>query len=123
MDGVLADVETHFIDWYERDYGVKVLREDLLGKPESEGFPDKTAVRKFVNTPGFFRTVPLMKDAVAAVKHLMEEYEVYIVSAAMEFPAIATRKAGMAERIFSIYQLEEYSFLRGQKHHPYRLHD
>ena len=26
MDGVIADVEKHYIDWYERDYGVKIDR-------------------------------------------------------------------------------------------------
>lgn len=86
MDGVLADVEIHFINWYARDYGVNIKPEDLLGKSEEEAFPDAGAVRQFAFTPGFFRTVPLMQGAVDAVKILMENYEVYIVSAAMEFP-------------------------------------
>lgn len=86
MDGVLADVETQFLNWYERDYGVKVPREDLMGKSEREAFPDKGAVQKFVTSPGFFRTLPLMPGAVAAVQQLMKTYEIYIVSAAMEFP-------------------------------------
>jgi 5'(3')-deoxyribonucleotidase len=86
MDGVLADVETHFIDWYERDYGVRVNREALLGVSEAEAFPDTDAVWKFIFTPGFFRTVPVMPGAVEAVKKLMETFEVYVVSAAMEFP-------------------------------------
>ena len=86
MDGVIADVETHFINWYERDYGVKIPKELLIGVVEDEAFPDKTAVRKFLLTPGFFRTVPVIKGAVDAVKKLTETYEIYIVSAAMEFP-------------------------------------
>ncbi|TKC06154.1 5' nucleotidase, NT5C type [Pedobacter frigoris] len=92
MDGVLADIETHFIDWYERDYGVKVNREDMLGVLEPDGFPDKTAVKRFVYTPGFFRTIPVMPGAVEAVKKLMETYEVYVVSAAMEFPQCLSEK-------------------------------
>lgn len=58
----------------------------MLGKAEYDAFPDKKAVRKFVLTHGFFRTIPLMPGAVEAVKKLMENFEVYIVSAAMEFP-------------------------------------
>jgi len=86
MDNVIADVETHFVDWYERDYGIRVEREQMLGKPESEALPDKEAVWKFVFTPGFFRTVPVIPGAVEGVKELMKYYRVYIVSAAMEFP-------------------------------------
>jgi len=92
MDGVLADVETQFELWYERDYGMKIERSARLGVPESEGFPDKGAVRKFVYTPGFFRTIPLMTGAVEAVQQLMEHYEVYVVSAAMEFPQCLSEK-------------------------------
>ncbi len=86
MDGVLADVEAQFIAWYERDYGVKVSRESLTGLPEFDAFPDKTAIRKFINSPDFFRTLTVIPGAIDAVKKLMEDYEVYIVSAAMEFP-------------------------------------
>lgn len=92
MDGVLADVETHFVNWYERDFGELVTRESMSGKAEYDAFPDKTAVRKFVTTAGFFRTIPLMPGAVEAVKKLMENYEVYIVSAATEFPQSLSEK-------------------------------
>jgi 5'-nucleotidase len=86
MDNVIADVETHYIDWYEKDFGVRVDRKELLGKPETQAFPNKNAVLKFLYTPGFFRTVPVMPGAKEAVEELMRSYQVYIVSAAMEFP-------------------------------------
>jgi 5'-nucleotidase len=86
MDGVLADTDSHFIAWYYNIYGVKVPYEELLGKPEGEGFPEKGAARKFAFTPGFFRTLPVMPGAVEAITELMKDYEIYIVSAAMEFP-------------------------------------
>ena len=86
MDNLIADVESQYIDWYERDYGVRIDRQQLLGKPELDAFPDKTAVRKFLFTPGFFRTVRVIPGAKEAVQQLMQQYRVYIVSAAMEFP-------------------------------------
>jgi 5'(3')-deoxyribonucleotidase len=92
MDGVIADVETQFINWYERELGVKVLKEDLIGRTEADAFPDATAVRRFVFTPGFFRTLPVMPDAIESVKKLMRDYDVYIVSAAMEFPQSLAEK-------------------------------
>ena len=86
MDGVIADVEVQFLKWYERDYGIKINRDQLLGLSEEDAFPEKTAVRKFANTPGFFSSLPVMQDAVESVKSLTEKYNIYIVSAAMEFP-------------------------------------
>ncbi|AOM79761.1 5' nucleotidase, NT5C type [Pedobacter steynii] len=92
MDGVLADIEEQFMDWYENEHGIRVPREERLGVMEPEGFPDKGAVKRYVYTPGFFRTIPVMEGAVAAVKQLMEDYEVYIVSAATEFPQCLSEK-------------------------------
>lgn len=86
MDGVLADIETHLLNWYEKNYGLKLGPEIFLGIPESEAFPDKDALLKFVHTPGFFRTLPVMEGAVDAVKKLSADFDIYIVSAAMEFP-------------------------------------
>lgn len=86
MDGVIADVEQQFLNWYHRDYGVLFTKEYLTGKQEANAFPEEGAARKFAFTPGFFLTLPVMDGAVEAVKKLMETYEVYIVSAAMEFP-------------------------------------
>jgi len=92
MDGVLADVETHFISWYLRDYGKTVNKEDLYGRSEEDAFFEKGVIRKFARTPGFFLTVPVMEGAVEAVKILMEDFEIYIVSAAMEFPQSLSEK-------------------------------
>lgn len=85
MDGVLADVETQYLNWYEKEYGNRPERETMLGRMESEALPND-AISKFLVTPGFFRTLPVMEGAVEAVKDLMKDYDVYIVSAAMEFP-------------------------------------
>lgn len=92
MDGVLADIEESFMDWYEREHGIRVPRSERLGVWESEGFPDKTAIKRYVYTPGFFRGIPVMEGAVAAVQKLMEDYDVYVVSAATEFPQCLNEK-------------------------------
>ena len=100
MDGVIADTETHFIEYYERESGERVDRKIMLGVPESQAFPDKTAVQRFVRTPGFFRTLPLVRGSVTAVKSLMEDFDVYIVSAAMEFPLSLYEKKQWLEEHF-----------------------
>src|SRR6202035_3088159 len=85
MDGVIADTASQFIFWYEKKHGVRLEKELFIGKPESESLPDNS-VRKFVYEPGFFRGVPVMEGAREAVMELMKNFDVYIVSAAMEFP-------------------------------------
>jgi 5'(3')-deoxyribonucleotidase len=85
MDNVIADIETYFLSTYEKEYGQKVERKSLKGRPETEGFP-KDVILKFLNTPGFFRNAPVMPGSQDAVKDLMQDFDVYIVSAAMQFP-------------------------------------
>jgi 5'-nucleotidase len=100
MDGVLADTETHFIQYYETESGEKIDLKTLQGVSESHYFPDKTATMRYVHTPGFFRTLPLIPGSVDAVKKLMEDFDVYIVSAAMEFPLSLFEKKQWLEEHF-----------------------
>lgn len=91
MDGVIADTVSQFIIWYERECGERIKKTAFDGVPESEGLPNG-AVRKFVYTPGFFRTIPVMDGATEAVLELMKSFDVYIVSAATEFPQSLSEK-------------------------------
>jgi 5'-nucleotidase len=100
MDGVLADTDSHYINLYYETYGIRVPREQLLGKPEGEGFPEKDAIGKFLRNPGFFRTQPVMPGAVDSVIELMKDFEVYIVSAAMEFPNSLSEKYEWLQQYF-----------------------
>lgn len=92
MDGVIADIELQVLNWYERDYGIKYEREYLMGRQADEFFPERGIVSQMVRTATFFETLPVMEGAVEAVKTLMEDFEVYIVSAAMEFPLSLNEK-------------------------------
>lgn len=85
MDNVMADITTHYLTYYEKEHGIKVDLQTIQGVPEGEALPDG-AIRKFLNTPGFFRTAPVMPGSQEVIKALTEKYEVFIVSAAMEFP-------------------------------------
>jgi len=100
MDGVLADTQAHFIRYYEKETGVKTDPESMLGIPENEAFPDKTAVQRFVRMPGFFRTLPLIPGGVEAIRRLMDDFDIYIVSAAMEFPLSLYEKKQWLEEHF-----------------------
>lgn len=92
MDNVIADIEAQAISWYHEKHGVLVDKESLQGLPEGSGFPDKEEVRRFLFTPGFFRNSPVMAGAQQAVARLHNDFNIYIVSAAMEFPQSLTEK-------------------------------
>lgn len=83
MDGVLADVYSQFIGYHERESGIRLEIDRLDGLTEFEAFPNG---RRHVNTKGFFRTVPLVPGSRDVLERLNRQYEVFVVSAALEFP-------------------------------------
>ena len=83
MDGVLADVYEQFFRYDERDFGQRRPLEAVIGVEERDAFP---YIHKYLFSKGFFRTAPVVKDSFEILKTLNESYEVFIVSAAMEFP-------------------------------------
>ena len=83
MDGVLADTTEQFFQFDERDFGRRRTMEEIIGKPESVGFPN---AKRYVLTKDFFRTAPVMNESQLVLSELNKRYEVFIVSAAVEFP-------------------------------------
>lgn len=87
MDEVIADVIPKFIKLYNRDFGVPL---DLVIEPGNEVFmqiPEDVNQKwfEYINEPGFFRDLDVIPDSQQVIRALQEKYDVYIVSAAMEF--------------------------------------
>ena len=110
MDGVIADVETHFLHWYERDFGHLYSAKDIEGKAEADMFPETGQVYKFARTPGFFETAPVMEGAVEALRLLSENFDLYIVSAAMEFPQSLPEKHAWLAKHFPFISWKQIVF-------------
>lgn len=83
MDGVMADIYSQFIAYEEKEFGYRQPIENMLGKKEGEVFKN---IREYIHEDGFFRNAPVMEGSLETVKALNEKYELFIVSAAMEFP-------------------------------------
>jgi 5'(3')-deoxyribonucleotidase len=83
MDGVLADVYHRFFELHEEDFGKKISIQDIIGLKEAEAFPNQL---KWVNTPGFFKSIPVMSGSRQGLKRLNDKFEVIVVSMATEFP-------------------------------------
>lgn len=92
MDHVMADITSQYIKWYRDATGVEISRSDLLGKPEDQAFPQPQLIKEFLHTPGFFRSAAVIPGSQEIIEELNEVYEIFIVSAAMEFPQSLTEK-------------------------------
>ncbi len=112
MDGVLADVYLQFIAMEEKESSSKINIQDLKGKEEYKAFPNG---RKHVNSKGFFRNAPLMPDAVESLRRLNEQYEIYIVSAAMEFPGSLIEKHEWLAEHFPFIGWQQITFCGSKK--------
>ncbi|BAV08766.1 5'(3')-deoxyribonucleotidase [Filimonas lacunae] len=100
MDEVMADIVPHMIEYYQQATGEKVDIEQLAGKHVHEAVSQPELIRQILLTPGFFRTAPLIKDSVTTIQALNNVHEVYIVSAAMEFPQSLIEKYEWLEEHF-----------------------
>jgi 5'(3')-deoxyribonucleotidase len=88
MDEVMADTIDKFIELYKREHNTVIRLDEMTGKEFNELLPEeiKQTLRHYINQPGFFRDLKVMPGSQEVVKALCEKYDVYIVSAAMEFP-------------------------------------
>lgn len=87
MDEVLADTHHKLLTCYHRDYGVAMDVRQAPGKELHENLPESFSGqwKVYVNEKGFFRDIRPMPDAIETVRALQSKYDVYIVSAAMQF--------------------------------------
>ena len=88
MDEVIADTIDKFIELYKREHNTLIRLDEMDGKEFNEMLPDdiKQTLKAYLHQPGFFRDLKVMPGSQEVVKALCDKYDVYIVSAAMEFP-------------------------------------
>lgn len=100
MDEVLADPIDKFISLYQRDHGFNYTLDQMHGKEFGELLPQELlpSLRVYLNQKGFFRDLKVIPGAVEVVKQLCDKYDVFIVSAATEFPlSLEDKQAWLAE--------------------------
>ena len=107
MDGVLVDVYEQFFRYDEKDFGRRRSFEEIAGIEERIAFPK---IMQYVFTPGFFRTAPLIEGCVEVVKQLNIKYELFIVSAAMEFPQSLSEKLDWLNEHFPFLHWKQFVF-------------
>ncbi|QNI31281.1 5'-3'-deoxyribonucleotidase [Alloacidobacterium dinghuense] len=88
MDEVLADTLGEHIARYNRDHDEAITRTDLEGKWlwEIVSTDRQERLEGYLRSEDFFEDLEVMADSQGVVKALAEQYEVFIATAAMEFP-------------------------------------
>ena len=112
MDGVLADVYEQFFGYDEKDFGKRRPIEDVIGVEERKAFPH---INEYVYAKGFFRTAPVVKDSVEVLTALNKTYELFIVSAAMEFPQSLPEKLEWLNEHFNFLSWQQIVFCGSKK--------
>ena len=87
MDEVIADTIDEFVQVYRKNHGFDLASKLENGKEVREVLPAelRPTLSRYINEPGFFRNIKVMDGSQEVVKELTGRYDVYIVSAAMEF--------------------------------------
>ncbi len=88
MDDVMADASQGILNIYNNHYDTAYKKEDFYGNTlwQTKVLTGYLEVRHQLFEPGFFRNLAVMDGAVEVIKTMHQKYEVFIVSAAMEFP-------------------------------------
>ena len=88
MDETIADSLSRQLEWFERDASTPVLRDQLKGQHLHQFVGDEHGemVRSYAHHEDFFRDLPLLDGAQESLEKLSEKYDIYIATAAMEFP-------------------------------------
>lgn len=115
MDHVIADISSQYIKYYKELTGVEMDESDLMGKPEDEAFPAPRLIKIFLNTPGFFRTAVVISNSQQVVEELNDLFELYIVSAAMEFPQSLIEKYEWLNEYFPFINWSQIIFCGSKK--------
>ncbi|GAA5224995.1 5' nucleotidase, NT5C type [Membranihabitans marinus] len=94
MDDVITDTFQQSLDWYARDFGKKYNKQDLQGNYLADVIPSehREKIQQYFFTKGFFRELKPIPGAIETLSMLQDSFEVFVVTAAQQFPQCLTEK-------------------------------
>lgn len=102
MDDVLADTCARILEVFNERNDLDLTKEFFEDKefyPYVKQ-PGYVSYRDALDQPGFFRNLSVMPDSQEVLKELAEKYEIFVVSAALEFPNSLREKYDWLEEYF-----------------------
>jgi 5'(3')-deoxyribonucleotidase len=112
MDEVLADTARAELAWLHQRYGSRWSPDALVGKQLADLLPPAhaAALDAVLHEGTFFADLPVMPGAVEVVARLVEHHQVFVVSAATEYPASCVPKFTWLRRHFPFIRPEQIVF-------------
>ena len=88
MDEVLADALSEHLVRYNRDHGESITKVELEGKWlwDIVSADRHDRLEAYLRSEDFFEDLPVVADSQRVLARLCEHYEIFIATAAMEFP-------------------------------------
>ena len=113
MDDVMANTHAKFIQLYLEGEMPRYTLEELNEKSFHELFDENEykVISQRVYEPGFFRDIPVMEGAQETIADLMQKYEVFVASAAQEFPNSLREKWDWLQEHFPAISWRNYIFM------------
>lgn len=102
MDDVMADTSQKIINTVNDAFNCNYTKDILIANPKiKEEYQEKYLTQRHkLWEKGFFRNIPLMLNAQEVIGNLYGKYEIFIVSAATEFPNSMSEKLEWLEDYF-----------------------
>lgn len=101
MDEVVADLLEKHLARYNRDFNDNVTRADLHGKRLRELRPlHAQEILNYLAEPEFFQDLKVIEGSQAVIRDLANYYEIFITTAAMEFPTSFAAKYAWLKQHF-----------------------
>lgn len=112
MDEVLADALGELIVRYNHEFNERLRREDLFGKWMYDVVPPGRQGRLmgYLHTEDFFEDLAVMPDSQRVLERISQKYEIFIATAAMEFPNSFGPKYRWLERHFPFIPPSHFVF-------------
>lgn len=87
MDEVIADFNSKMIPSFNTRFNAHITQADLEGFTIQQLRPDiKEQIEEMIGEAGFFSDLTVMPHSQQVIEKLASKYEVFITTAAMEFP-------------------------------------
>lgn len=126
MDEVISHFSAKCLELFNEEFQEKYTDQHLQGKKLMEldvRFEKK--VNQYLANESFFLELEVIKDSQEVIKKLSANYEIYIVTAAMEFPASLAPKYHWLKKHFSFLNERNFVFCGDKSiiHADYLLDD
>ncbi|MBQ4913086.1 5'(3')-deoxyribonucleotidase [Maribacter sp. MMG018] len=117
MDEVIADTYGAHIEIYNQEFNANLTKETCMGSEVWKMVPEahQESVRKHATRRGFFRNLKPIEHSIEVLSKINEVHELYIASAAMQFPNSLEEKSDWLDEYFPFIPWQN-RILCGHKH-------